>query len=275
MAVNVNVGVLSLVVPRRARRDRGVGRRGVDRERPARRRRVGVARRVGRTHLEGVCAVGEGGGRRGARARREGCRVDPALEARAGVARREAEGRRVVRGRPGRPGGDRGVGWRGVDRERPAGGRRVGVARRVLRAHLEGVGAVGQGCRRERRRARREGRGVDPALERRPGLGRRERERRRVVVGRPRRTGRDRRVRRSRVDRERPAGRREVGVERDVRRPDLERVRPVRERGGRERRRARGERSGIHPALERRPGLRGRERERRRVVVGRRPTDQR
>ena len=81
--------------------------------------------------------------------------------------------------------GDHRRGRRGVSTTIVRRGRRaVDVARGVDRAHLERVRAVGQRGERERRRAGRERPGVDPALERRAGLGRAERQRRRRVVGR-------------------------------------------------------------------------------------------
>ena len=83
-----------------------------------------------------------------------------------------------------RPRGDRGVGRGRVDGEGRAGRRGVDVAGDVDRPHLEGVRAVASGAWCTARFSRR-ARPRRSALERRACLGRRERERRRGVAGRP------------------------------------------------------------------------------------------
>ena len=107
----------------------------VDRPGVRRRRRVDVAGGVLGPHLERVRGLGQPGVRLRARAVGERAAVEPALEARACVGRREREARaRGVRV-GGRGGGDRRVRGRRVDREREG--------RRASRRH----------CRRRRSRA--------------------------------------------------------------------------------------------------------------------------
>src|SRR5439155_11724446 len=89
--------------------DRGVGRNRV--HRPGRGgRAAGVAGRIGRPDLEGVVAVGEAAVALRARAGRVVAVVEPALEARIGFARSEAEARRLRVAETIRPVGDRRLG---------------------------------------------------------------------------------------------------------------------------------------------------------------------
>ena len=142
-----------------------------------------------------------------------------------------------------------------VDREGAGRGRRVQVAGGVAGADLERVGPLGQVRVRLRRRARRERRAVQAALERRARLGRGERERRRRVVGRAGRATRDGGVRDRRLDRERPRGGRGVHVAGGVGGAHQERVRAVDQRAERARRgaahvRARRRARPVEAALE-------------------------
>ena len=103
--------------------------RGVDREAAARRRRVGVAGRVGRPHLEGVRAVDK---QRRSCAATSRPRTAPPSTRHSKVAARlvgELERRRGVVRRAGRPAGDDRVGRDRVDGEAPARRGRVDVAR--------------------------------------------------------------------------------------------------------------------------------------------------
>src|SRR6185295_16126392 len=93
----------------------------------------------------------------------EGLSVDAALEARAGLVRREGEGGGRVTRRPGGTGVDRGVWSAGVDHERAARRRGVDIARRVNRADIEGVRTVAERRRREGRSAGAEHLRVHPA----------------------------------------------------------------------------------------------------------------
>ena len=163
-------------------------------------------------------------------------------------------------------------GGRRVDGEVAAGRGRVGIAGGVDGPDLEGVGAVGErgGGVGAGARAGREGVGVDPAFEARPGVVGGEGEGRRVVVGQAAGAGVDRGRRRGRVDGEAAAGRGRVGIGAGVDGPDLEGVGTVAERGGGVRAgvRAGCERVGVDPAFKGRFGVVGGEGEGRRVVCG-------
>src|SRR5207245_7046133 len=74
-------------------RRRGIRRRGIHRPGVARRRRVGVAGRIGRAYLEAVAAVGQAAVALRADAGCEGTRVELAGEAAAGLGGGEAEAR--------------------------------------------------------------------------------------------------------------------------------------------------------------------------------------
>ena len=155
---------------------------------------LGVARPVGRPHVEGVRAVGETGIGPRRRAGAPGARVEAALEARTRLARAEAETRRTARHRARRARVDRRVRSRRVRRRRhihrprPRRRRPVGVARPVGRAHVEGVRAVAKAGVVPGRAARRPRAAVNAAAESRSRLRRVEREARRTAR-RPSRTG--------------------------------------------------------------------------------------
>ena len=100
----------------------------------------------------------------------------------------------------GRGGGNRRVRGRRVDREDEGGRACVDVPGDIRRADVERVGVLGERAERQRARRRRPRAAVQAHLERRPGLGRAEREGRRRVLGRGGRRGVERRVGGDRVD---------------------------------------------------------------------------
>ena len=122
-------------------RGRAWGRR-VDRPGEGRRRRIRVARHVGRPHVERVAAIGQADVAVGARARVPGATVAPALERRPRLTRRELEVSVVEGGRVGRRHVDGRLRRGRVVGERAARGA-LDVARDVGGAHADGVVIVG------------------------------------------------------------------------------------------------------------------------------------
>ena len=185
----MNVGVASSVVIRTGRRRSTRRRDRVDGERRDAEAPVLPAASVARTSNTRV-AVGQRrpacAARRTAR-RRPAAPTVPARQANvaSGLVGGERERRRRVVRQAGRAGGERHRRRDRVDRERPRRGG-AGVERGVGRPDLEGPRAVAQLRQRVRRAAARERRlAGEAALERRAGLARGERERRRRVVRRP------------------------------------------------------------------------------------------
>src|SRR5205807_8038511 len=112
--------------------DGRVWRRGIHRPGVARRRRVGVAGRIGGAHLESVAAVGQTAIALRARAGCEGTRVELAGEAAARLGGREAEARAAGIAASWRRGRDGRVRRRGI-----AAGKESEHAQLGLRAHVD------------------------------------------------------------------------------------------------------------------------------------------
>ena len=270
----MNVGVLSLRRAGRAGVDRRVRRGQVDHERQRRGRRVDVAGGVDRADLERVRA----GGQRRGRERRGAAAERAAVDRGTGTSRRVSVEVNVNVGVVSLVGllgaaVDRRVRRGGVDHERLRGGRRVGVAGGVDRAHLERVRARRPACRGVNGDvAGGEGGAVDAALEASCRSRGGEREGRRGVVARARRGPRRAScpARRGSIEKVCVAGVASVLPAVSIARTSKVCV-PSASGGGGERRGAGGEGGGVDAALERRAGLGRGEREgRRRVVAGRR-----
>ena len=188
--------------------------------------------------------------------------VEPALERRAGLRgskRKLAEVAVVV------PEGPAEIDVSGADasivQARRPGSRRHCRPRRSR--DLEAVGATAARCRPSAS-CRPPGRPVEPALERRAGLRGGKRNARRSRRRRARGTRRDRRVRRRRIHTPGPRGRGRVDVAGGVDRAHLEVVGAICQPGVGLRRAAGPPGRAVEPALERRAGLRGSERNARR-----------
>ncbi len=197
----------------RTTRDRRLRRSQIDDPRRGRRRRVGVADRVGHAHLERVTRFAQPRGRERRRAARECARIEQALirRARAGVGRGEREHRSRTLGRCGRSGDDLGIGRARVHGPRIDRGRIIDVARAIVSAHRERMRAVADRTELLTAGAGHEPGVVEIAIEPRVVFVRAELEHHHHdVVGGRRRLRQDR-VRRDRVDRPQIFGRRLVG----------------------------------------------------------------
>src|SRR2546425_504032 len=183
--------------------------------------------RIGGAHLEAVAAVGQAAVALRARAGCEGTPVELAGEGAAGLGGREAEARAAAGASGRRRGRDGRVRRRGIHRPGVAGRRRVGVAGRIGRAHLEAVAAVGQAAIALRAQAGCEGTRVELTGEGAAGLGGGEAEARAAGIAASRRGGRDARVRRRGIHPPGIAGRRRVGVAGRIGRAHLEAVAAV------------------------------------------------